>query len=177
MAHSSNFDSSFHQVGEVVVTARMAAYAWEHRRLDDESGSDDELWRHVMADGEEEENDIDTEVTPGMEFVRAMLHLVYTSAISAKTFCVLMWLAGRAATKEAVDFGLPPNSPSGHFMRKVKRKLGWMKNKMFFNMCVPSQGKHDLEQTTRTIPILPGHEQFVADMEEPNNPLPSMLQK
>ena len=52
-----------------------------------------------------------------------------------------------------------------------------MKNNMFFNMYVPSQGKHDLERTTRTIPILPGHEQFVADMEEPNNPLPSMLQK
>ena len=109
----------------------MAAYAWEHRRFDDESGSDDELWRHVMADGEEEENYIDAEVTPGMEFVRAMLHLVYTSAISAKTFCVLMWLAGRAGIKEAVDFGLPPNSPSGHFMRKVKRKLGWMKNNLF----------------------------------------------
>ena len=100
----------------------MAAYAWEHRRLDDESGSDDELWRHVMADGEEEENDLDTEVTPGMELVRAMLHLVYTSAISAKTLCVLMWLAGRAGIKEAVDFWLPPNSPSGHFMRKSKKE-------------------------------------------------------
>ena len=152
----------------------MAAYAWENRQLEEESGSEDELWRHIMDEGEE---DIDTTVTPGMEFVRAMLHLIYTSTLSAKTFCVLMWLAARAGIAEAAPYGLPPNAPSGHYMRKIRRKLGWLKTKKFLYMHIPGQGKHDLERTTMTLPILPGHEQFVDDMAEPNNPVPSMLQR
>jgi hypothetical protein len=144
--------------------------AWENRTLD---ASDDELGNLV---GGQSEDDIDTESTAGMEFVKTMLHLMYTSTLSAKTFCVLMYLAGRAGIAEAKAYGLPPNSPSGHFMRKVKRQLGWMKKGKYMNMQVPCQGKHDLERSPQTVPVMPAHEQFYADMQEPNNPVPSMLQ-
>ena len=101
----------------------MAAYAWENRQLEDESDSDDELWHHIREEGEEEEEqERDATITAGMEFVRAMLHLIYTSTLSARTFCVLMWLAARAGIKEAAPYGLPPNAPSGHYMRKITKE-------------------------------------------------------
>ena len=78
----------------------MAAYSWENRPLDDE---DDEIgWGEYSGD----DDDLDTEVTAGMEFVKALLNLFYAGISSAKILCSLMWLAGRAGISEASGYGL-----------------------------------------------------------------------
>jgi hypothetical protein len=142
----------------------MAAHSWENRPLnignDDNDDDDDHRWGIYSGD---ELDDINTETTAGMEFVRFVLNLFYTSALSAKVFCNLMWLAARAGISEAAEYGLKPGSPSGHYFRKVKSVLRWHKHKKFMVMHVPGQGKHDLERTIQTVHVQPGHEQLIDD--------------
>jgi hypothetical protein len=136
----------------------MAAYSWENRPLNDE---DDEVgWGEYSGD----DDDLDTEMTAGMEFVKAVLNLLFAGILSARIFCSLMWLAGRAGISEASGYGLKPGSPSGHYSRKVRDKLGWSKkNKNKMLLQVPSQGKHDIERSVQSVSVEPGHEQFVDD--------------
>jgi hypothetical protein len=137
----------------------MAAHSWENRPLNDDDDNDDLCWGEYSG----EDDDLDTETTPGMEFVRAVLVLFYTSALSAKIFCNLMWLAARAGISEASAYGLKPGSSSGHYARKIKSVLGWHKKNKFMVMQVPGQGKHDLERTIQTVHVEPGHEQLADD--------------
>ena len=141
----------------------MASHSWEHRRLWNHENVDDDDFR--CGECSDSNNDADAEATtPGMEFVNFMLTLLFQSAISASTWCVVMWFAGRAGITEAKKYGLKPGSPTGHYMRKVKGILGWNNKNIFYEMNVPGHAKHDLERTVQIVQVIPGHEQMFEAM-------------
>ena len=137
---------------------------WENRPLQDDAGSDDEFsWFGECSD--EDDVGVSAETSPGTKFVSFLLKLMFQSAISATIFCRIMWLAFQAGIKECEPYGLKPGSSSGHYMRKVKRQLGWAKSNEFLYLRVPGQGKHDIERTPQIIATLPAHEQIEEDVE------------
>ena len=102
----------------------MAAHAWENRSTTEGEEEDDDLDRWGVCSDPDDE-DVEPESTPGMDFARMMLRLLFTGTLSAMTFCILMWYAGRAGIAEAVPYGKAPGGKTGHYSRKVKSILGW----------------------------------------------------
>lgn len=136
------------------------AFAWENRPLHAQHAEEDgdAIFWGVCSDDED-----GVESSPGDDFVSYMLQLMYETVVSAKVFCVIMYLAGKAGISEAAPFGLAPGSPKGHYSRKVKRKLGWLTTQDFMYVNVVGQGKHDIERSEYLVPFLPAHEQVAQD--------------
>ena len=132
--------------------------AWEH---DAEAAID---WGGGSCSDSEDE--VETEVTPGMEFVKMQLRLLFHSTLSAAAFCVTMWWAAKAGITEAEKYGLKPGSSSGHYHRKVKKILGWNCKDRFYELITPGHGKHDLERRPHVVPTIPGHEQLAQDIKD-----------
>ena len=150
--------------------------------LDHTHGADDvpDLWPDAgfsSSDSDEEEETPTpaepktwTDLTPQEqaerhnEFVRFMSGLVMKSQIPSTTFCAAMYHAGRAGIHPANTFGLQPDSSSGHYSRKVKKKLGWGKSADFYDLDVVGHAKHDLERTVHVVPTIPAHEQMSEDL-------------
>ena len=143
----------------------MAARDWENRPLDGQGEANDEYCFFGECSDPENAEDIDTEGGPGREFVSYMLKLMYQNSISATLFCIIMYLAFKAGISECEPYGLKPGSPSGHYMRKVKRMAGWAKSEEFLYVDVVGQGKHDIERTQMSTATLPAHEQMTEDIE------------
>lgn len=135
-------------------------HLWENRNIDE--FEDNTMWGCYSGD----EDDLDTELTPGMEFVRSMLELYFSSTLSAIVFCKLMWLAANAGIREAGQYALKPGAPTGHYSRKLRRQLGWRTKHNFMRLTIPGQGKHDLERSEQTVSVMPGHEQMSLDLKD-----------
>ena len=135
----------------------MPDHEWEDRPTEGLPNADN--WG-----GECSDSDVDTATTPGMEFVKFVTKLLLTSTLPASTFCVIMFLAFKAGIAEAKPYGLKPNSPMGHYSRKVKGIMGWTNRASFYEMIVPGHGKHDLERRARVTQIIPAHEQWADDL-------------
>ena len=101
------------------------SHAWDNRSLNDDENDAEEYGSYWGECSDPEDGDTNTEVSAGMEFVSFLLKLLYQATISAHVFSVIMYFAGKAGIKEAVDWGLPPGRGSGRYSRKLKRKLGW----------------------------------------------------
>ena len=142
------------------------SHAWDNRSLNDDENDAEEYGSYWGECSDPEDGDTNTEVSAGMEFVSFLLKLLYQATISAHVFAVIMYFAGKAGIKEAVDWGLPPGRGSGRYSRKLKRKLGWSgktNQQGFLVMEVPGQGKHDIERCTKLVSSIPGHEQLADD--------------
>ena len=143
------------------------AHPWENRTLDE---ADEDRWHYGDYWGECSDSDTENqnaELSAGMEFVSYLLKLLFQSVLSAHVFCIIMFLAGKAGIREAVEWGLPPGKSTGNYAKKVRTKLGWSGSgkKKFLFMQVPSQGKHAIERNITTVAVIPGHEQLVEDVE------------
>ena len=108
--------------------------------LDHTHGAHDvpDLWPDALCSDSDEEGETPTPAEPKEwtnltpseqaerhnEFVGFMSGLVMKSQIPSTTFCAAMYHAGRAGIHPANTFGLQPDGSSGHYSRKVKKKLG-----------------------------------------------------
>ena len=107
--------------------------------------------------GEPELPDFDPEVdadprnepTAGEMLVRFLLEIF--SKLSGRDFCVIMYWAWRAGVRECEEYALKPGSPSGHYMRKVKKILGWNEVEKFYALDAPGYTKHDIERSSLEI--------------------------
>ena len=86
--------------------------------------------------------------------------------LNARQFCVLMYLAGRCGLKLLAKLGLPPSAPTGHYMRKVRTKLGVYANADLYEIKVPGRKKRGLGREVNTSHVYNFHEQMKDDLED-----------
>jgi hypothetical protein len=147
--------------------ASSSGYSWERP---------DQQWRFgppVPMDPDADSSDPDEEPSPqeaGEYLVSFLLELMYTNALSARSLCVICYWAARAgASGPVADYGLKPNSPSGHFQRKVDSVTGVnlrQASKQMFKIRVPQHSKYDLSRTTHEMVVQLPHEEFANEVAE-----------
>ena len=109
-------------------------------------------------------SDSEEEQAPADVYIEFMISLLLGRSISAREFCVSMYLAGQAGVKGASKYGLKPNlQSSGHYMRLVKEKVPAFTEKPFYDLEVPSVGSDGTGRESHSLPIIPMHEALVED--------------
>ena len=97
-----------------------------------------------------------------------LLELFYTHSLSARSLCVICyWAAKAGALGPAVNYGLKPDSPSGHFQRKVDVVTGinlQSASQTMYKVSVPQHNKYDLSRTSHEMVVQLPHECFVEEM-------------
>ena len=123
-------------------------------------------WGGVYS-GSDDEDQLHGPNTAGSEFVKYMVSLLCGSILSARTFCTIMYYATVAGIKDAEKYSQKPGSQTGKFSRKVKTVLGWDKRPdQVYEMDVPGHGKHDIIRTTKSVAVIPAHEQLSKDFQD-----------
>lgn len=157
--------SSFHNL---IMSARdRVDHTWDGRWVDDEDDDDDNLdWNQEYMPDDDDLDHNEDEWSPAYEFLNLLIKLLLYSSISATTFCLICYWAGRAGIKAATKYGLRPGCQTGKYSHHVKSIFRWRSRKdLFYNLIVPGQGKHDLERSEFGISIIPGYEQLIGDID------------
>ena len=108
---------------------------------DDEIGDDD-----GEADG------------PERNLIRFCVTLLLTRVFSARVFCSLMYYLGLCGLRLCGELGLRPDSNSGHFTRKVRRKLKLYGREGMYKIPVPGRSRRGLARMPREVLAYPPHE-------------------
>ena len=146
-------------------------HSWDRHQWGDDGWDDagDHLdWDGGAFEPEWDDNDhVEEQWSAGQEFMNLLIKLLLYSSISATTFCLICYWAGRAGIKEAIKYGLRPGCQSGRYSQKVKSIFQWRsRNDLFYELKVPCQGKHDVERSLQSIDIIPGYEQLIRDIND-----------
>ena len=90
----------------------------------------------------------------------AMLYAMYlSSAISARTFCVLCYWAGLAGMPDVSQYGMHPNTASGNYKKFLDKAVGAKDfQNMLYELPVVGLRKHDLSRASHMLKVLPPHE-------------------
>lgn len=101
----------------------------------------------------------DAKPSSGAEFVAYLTSMYIARDVSARDFCSLMFLAGKAGVKEAVPLGHNPSAPSGHFNRHLKKALPFLRDtSALYDFVVPSCTDTGLARGEHTTHGIPAHE-------------------
>ena len=90
-----------------------------------------------------------------MEFCQLLLLL---RTLTAKDYCILMYLAGKMGIAAARKHGLKPGSPSGHFNRKVEKVLGFYTDTDMYVVSMPGRTSKAVTRTVTSCPTFIPHE-------------------
>ena len=147
--------------------AASSSYSWENP----EQG-----WRcrppaaHDEPSDSEEDDTDPTAEEAGEYLVSFLLELLYTNALSARSLCIICHWASLAGARGPVsDYKLKPDSPSGHFQRKVDKVTGIdLKTaaKDMYKVLVPQHSKYDMSRTAHEMVINVPHEEFATEVSE-----------
>ncbi len=105
------------------------------------------------------EPEVDPEFAGG-ELVAVLLSLLYSRAISARSFCILCWWAWHAgATGEVRKYARKPGLQSGKYQRHLDTINNFknLKRDLYF-LNVPLFSKHDEARTVRPLGVAAPHE-------------------
>ena len=135
------------------------SHEWES-----DSDGDDPVCRRSDVEAVESDDAEEVEPPAGEQFVSYLLDLLLARVIRANHFCIIMWLAAKAGIREAARLGKPPTSPSGHFQRHLKRKLGVFNNEdSLYSMCIPGTSPNGSKYVS--LQVVPPHEPIQQDSE------------
>jgi hypothetical protein len=135
----------------------MPSHSWERERPQ-------HAWDHAADDDSDWDGDA---LSPGHEFVEYVLNLVRVRQISDKECCTIMHYAFSAGISEAHPYKLNPESPSGHFSRKLKAALGHTAaNPDLYELDFPGHCRRTAERVVTKTWTLPGHEHLALDISE-----------
>ena len=107
------------------------------------------------------------EETRGQQLASYMISLLISRSITAKKFCTAMYHAGNAGIAEARPYGLHPDSPSGHFMRHVRKKLPLFSAESaakLYNVDMPSYSREKLGRSKHDLWVRLPHEAVADDV-------------
>ena len=168
--HEQKEDFLFHSIISSSITAFSMAAEPRWVLVDGDANDDDGYgleWGGVYSGSDDDDQIRHGPNTAGSKFVKYMVGLLCGSTLSARTFCIIMYYATLAGIKDAEKYGLKPGSQTGKFSRKVKKVLGWEKRTdRFYEMDVPGHGKHDISRTTKSVGVIPAHEQMSKDFQD-----------
>ena len=92
----------------------------------------------------------------GMEFTKMLGELYLLGQLSATSICTLCWWAQKAGIPEAERFALKPESPSGHYARKLDSALGLKRHDpTLYYMEMPGYDKYADGRVVHTITTTP----------------------
>ena len=150
----------------LVMMASSSSYSWE------DPSREWRFQRPVPPDGgDSESSEDDSEPTAkeaGEYMVQFLLELLYTNNLSARSLCVICYWASLSGAQGFVsDYKLKPDSPSGHFQRKVDKVTGIDLRSAasdMYKIAVPQHSKYDLSRSSHDMVINVPHEQFVNEV-------------
>ena len=106
----------------------------------------------------------------GRLLVNYCLDLHYAGLMNARQLCTICHWAEKGGCKGSVrDFALRPDSPTGHFQRKVDRATGVTLSevkKSLYRVQVPQHSKHDSSRSTHNMPVKLPHEEMAKEIQE-----------
>ena len=152
--------------------------------FDDPAGDDDDYDRfkkwNDWSDDEQDDSDVDSckgeaakaptsppskaEAERALEELLVNLHL--RGGLNAKMLCVVaFWCKHAGVGGPLGKFALRPNSPSGHFNRKVRTALGLdSADARCMRISVPGHDRHDVGRVLHEVAVLPPHEVLNAEI-------------
>ena len=140
-------------------------YSWE---------SADREWLFQPPKPEDSDSsESEDEEEPSPEEARGLLliflqELIYTHSLSARSLCVICYWAAKAGASGPVDnYGLKPDSPSGHFQRKVDVVSGinlQAASAAMYKVSVPQHNMYDQSRTSHEMVVQLPRECFVEEM-------------
>ena len=117
--------------------------------------------------GESDSKNEATATTAGEDYVDYMVGLYLCRTLSARDFCVSMFLAGNSGIEEAKPLGFRPDAPTGHYQRHLQTVFPWLQAMDdLYTFSIPTYSKDDLARSTYTFPMLPAHEALERELEQ-----------
>ena len=102
------------------------------------------------------------------EFIEYVKGLLLARDINSRTFCEIMWHAGRCGLHEASKLGLAPGRPSGHYQRRVSRQLDIYSSDGQYEVVVHGRNRKCTTRGAHVHAAYPPHE--LVDKEIADNP-------
>lgn len=137
----------------------MRPHSWDQRAAQSAEAAPLSQHRWDEVAGSDSDEAPDYEETDGEAFVSYLTKLYLAKDLSAKDFCCIMHLAGKAGIKDAVPLGYPPNSPSGHYNRHLRKTMPFLSDaSVLYKFEVPSSQRVLLNKEGHTAQAIPLHE-------------------
>ena len=140
----------------------MSEHSWEttsgsEHSWEDSGNGDGDDWEDD-SDGSDPGSAADNEEAParsyGQQLVDYCQVLLLTRTLNAKHFCIIMWFAALAGIAEAKPYGMKPDAQSGKYLRKLKKKLGYLSDKSaLYQLNTPGRRKDTLSRTINTMHV------------------------
>ena len=147
----------------------MATHSFEEAPWHSFEEDDDEVaW--VASDDEYDDMNVSREPTShvaGLEFSVVLIWLQTSGKISARDVCVLCYWAKHAnLTGPATEFALRPDSPTGHFQRKLDACLGVKESigAHAYSLTVPGTDRHAASRNKQAITTIVPHETLAEEI-------------
>ena len=138
-------------------------YSWEHpsRRWDFHSGPLDECPEESDDEGEA------VGEAAGALLVEFLLDQLYKNQMSARAVCTICFWAAKAGAQGIDDFALRPDSPSGHFQRKIDKATRVdlkEERKRAYTVPTPLYTKHDMSRSVHPMMVQLPHVQLAEEV-------------
>ena len=140
----------------------------EHHPWSDSDGDDSPRPRHEWSSDSESsiDSEIDQEQTPAKLFMDLMFELYLSRALTALSFCVLMYYAGQCGIPGCAQWGKRPNLPSGHYQRHLSKSLPmYCDASPEYEVELVCSDKHRPGRSSTWFPVLVPQEEFDRELE------------
>lgn len=145
--------------------SRSRSHSWDNSDDGDGEGCVPSLCDSGDEGQPPQQSDSDSECevaeeTPGEKLLGYFIDMYLQKDMVAKQICTAAYHAFNAGVKECALIKVNPNAPSGHFQRKLDKKLPFLKGQTetMYTFGIPSWDKRALARSTHNFRMIPHHE-------------------